>query len=365
MTSPDPQRLFVGSYTEVLPHAPHARGEGIYALDFFPNEGTLSAPRLTARATNPSFLAVHPDGQSLYAVSETDPGQLLAFRGQEDSRLRALNARSTEGGAPVSVGLDPQGRRVFAVNYAGGAAVIAFGLEEQGQLGEALASAQHHGHGPNARRQDGPHPHSLSVSPDGRHAYVMDLGTDEAVAYDLAPGRLLRRLHSAAFPPGSGPRHLAWHPGGAFAFVTLELGSGVAALRRDPATGELHLLGVTPAQPLTFAGENAPAEVMVSPDGRFVYVSNRGYDSVAVFAFDPVGGALSPVQYVPSGGNTPRGAALTPDAAHLLVANQDSSNIVVFRRDAPSGRLSALGVFPCPTPTSLAFVPAPGTPPVG
>lgn len=349
-------RLFVGSYTQPLPHAPHANGQGVYALDFDAEHGTLSEARLAAHATNPSFLAAHPNGRSLYAASETGEGQLLAFRVGQNGDLTLLNARETEGRSPAHVSVDPEGRFVFAVNYGGTPSALAFPVKQDGALGEAAARAQHEGGGPNRERQDGPHPHSLRASPDGRHVYAMDLGTDEVVTYDHGPHNFLGRLRAAHLPSGGGPRHIAFHPHGTFAFVTLELSSAVAVLRRDPASGELTLLSSARTQSADFQGENAPAEVLVSPDGRFVYVTNRGQDNLAVFALHP-DGSLEVAQHVSTEGHTPRGAALTPDGTHLIAANQDSATLAVFERDAATGQLQLAGVFACPTPTSVCFLP--------
>ncbi|GGR03728.1 lactonase family protein [Deinococcus ruber] len=349
--------VFVGSYTSPLPHAPHADGQGISRLRLDTSTGQLSAPEVVAHSVQPSFVALHPDGQTLYAVSELPQGELEAYRVQPDGTLSRLGSQPTQGAFPAHVGAEPLGRYVLCVNYGSGVSVLAFPLDEDGQMGPCVAAAQHHGHGPDALRQAGPHPHSVTASPDGRHVYVADLGTDEIVRYDLAPERLLHRLDQVRLPPGSGPRHLAFDAAGEWAFVTLELSAGVALLRRDPETGELQLLGTWPTQPPTYSGDTAPADVLVSPDGTFVYVSNRGHDSVAVFRLDRSAQTLTPVQYVSAQGQTPRGAALSPGGAFLLVANQDSSSLTVFRRHPEEGTLESCGVLACPTPTCVCAAP--------
>ncbi|TSA87632.1 lactonase family protein [Deinococcus detaillensis] len=346
-------RLFAGSYTSPLPHAPNAEGQGIYSLNLELDKGLLTAPQLAAEVAQPSFLAAHPHLPVLYAISELDEGQISAYGIQPDGSLKFLNQRSTQGASPAHVSVNAAGRYVLCTNYVSGLSVLAFPVSGDGSLEPCAASDTHHGHGPNLQRQESPHPHSVTPSPDGRHAYVADLGTDEVVGYDLDPQQLLKRVNVVHLPPGSGPRHTAFDPAGLFAFVTLELASGVAILRREPESGELALMDVCPVQPPNFSGTNAPAEVMVSPDGHFVYVSNRGHDSVAVFRFDTASVRLTLLQYAPTLGHTPRGCVLTPDGSLLLAGNQSSSNITVFRRQHDSGLLQVMGTFGCPTPTSF------------
>ena len=347
------QRFFVGSYTSPLPHAPHANGQGIYCSALNSETGQLSPPVLVAELEQPSFAAVHPDLPTLYAVSEITDGQLSAYRVHTGGRLTALGRRSSEGESPVDIAVSSS--TALCVNYGAGAALTAFALAADGTLGAVIAKVFHQGHGPNAERQAGPHPHSVSLSPQGRHAYVADLGTDEVVVYSLAPNLLLKRISQVSLPPGSGPRSLAFEPSGAFAFLSLELANGLALLRRDPGSGELAFLKSWPTTPADFGGSNAPSAVRVSPDGRFVYVSNRGHDSVAVFGFEASAAQLTPMQHALTLGRTPRGLALSPDGAWLLAPNQDSSSISVFRRSARAGTLQFAGTFPCPTPTSICF----------
>lgn len=358
------QRLFVGSYTRPLPHALEAEGRGIYGLSLDLETGQLSPAHLLAELAQPSFLAAHPSLPVLYAVSEAPQGQLSAKRMQPGGALQQLSQRSTQGDSPVHVSVDALGRWALTVNYVGGVSVLAYPLDAGGHLGPCAARVQHHGHGPDSQRQAGPHPHSVTPSPDARHAYVADLGTDELVGYDLAPESLLTRLSSLRLPPGSGPRHLAFHPAGELAFLTLELSSSLAALRREPESGSLDLLGLYPAHPADAAGKASPAEVLVSACGQFVYVSNRvpnrgqnaAPSSLSVFGIGPQG-ALGLLQHLLLPGRTPRSCALSPDGAWLLIANQDSSSITVLSRNAVSGQLRLAGTVACPTPTSVCFLP--------
>lgn len=346
--------LFVGSYTERLPHAPYAEGEGIYRLSFDPASGQLGEPELAARCQNPSFLARHTDGQSLYAVSEVDSGVVLAYRIGPGGTLDFTGRQTTLGSTPAHLSVDARAGVLLAANYVSGAAVVVIAVQQGGTLGEVLASAFHHPQqrpGIDPLRQGSPHPHQVLPTPDGSAACVTDLGTDELTLSSLAAGSLLRPVSCLQLAAGSGPRHLRFGPPG-LAFLALELHSEVLSLRFEAEKGELSLLSAASTLPPGFTGQNAPAEVLVSPDGQQVYVTNRGHDSVAVFEAE-AGGRLRPIQHVPTDGRTPRGAAWSPDGGHLICANQDSSSITVFRRDPADGHLQTVGTFPCPTPTSI------------
>jgi 6-phosphogluconolactonase len=350
------QRLYAGSYTNPVPHAPNAEGRGVHVLDFDPDKGSLEHCRLAVAVEQPSFVLADPRRGLVFASSEVGEGRLGAYRARSDGDLDQVWEAPTLGSFPAHLSLAGEVLHVLAAHYGGKPPVVAFRVGDDGSLTGSVVAAPHSGHGPRADRQDGPHAHCVRPSPDGQHAYVCDLGTDEIVIYDLTPQHLLGRLGSLSLPPGSGPRHISFTPGGGFAFVTLELTSQVAVLGRTTVSGELRLLSVLPSQGAEHQGTNTPAEVLVSQDGRFVYVSNRGEDTIAVYAFDPVAGSLAEVQRVPTGGRTPRGCALTPNGRHLLAANQDSSSITVFSRDEQGGLLGMIGTYACPTPTSLAFL---------
>ena len=351
-------QLYAGTYTQPEPHAPDAHGLGIHALTFDSTTGELEHHGVAARLTNPSFLAVHPNGRALYAISEAERGQVSAFTIAEDASLTPLNSQSTEGSATAHVSVDPHGRYVLVANYGGKPSVLAFPIQEGGALGSRVASHHHEGHGPNAERQDGSHAHCIRSEARGRHAYACDLGTDEIVTYDLtSPHGPLQRAGAARLPGGSGPRHIAIHPRGTLAFVTLELSSQLAVLERTADTGELHLRQVLRAHPTGYAGENAPAEVAVDASGAHVYYTNRGHDSVTHCQVHPTG-ELELIAHHPTLGRTPRHFTLSPDGRHLLVANQDSSSITVYARDEQAGHLTMTGQFECPTPTCLLFVPS-------
>lgn len=346
------QHLLVGTYTRPEPHAPHARGEGLRWMTF--EGGDLRPGGVAARPVNPSFVAVHPGGRVVYAVSERMDGTVHSYRITEPGRaLEPLGVQSTHGAAPAHVSVAPDGHTLFAVNYVSGASVLAYPLAPDGRPSGEPWTATHAGHGKDAARQEGPHAHCARPSPDGRHLYVADLGTDEVVVYEAA----LTRLQALALPPGSGPRHLGFGPDGAVGFISLELTSELAVVRRDPASGLLTLTQVCPTFSGASLGANLTAEVLVSPCGRFVYVSNRGRDTVAVFGWNGERAGL--LTETPTLGRTPRGMVLSPGGTHLLIANQDSDNVTVYARDADTGQLEGARTVPCPTPTSLCFVPGP------
>ncbi len=345
-------RLYVGSYTQPLPHAPDAHAEGITAFDFDEESGALRPLGLAARATNPSYLAAHPSGRTVYAVHEVPGGQVSAYLAQPGGALTLLGTASTFGSHPAHVSVEPAAQRVWAANYASGASAVAYALQADGALGEHVATLQTQ----EAPTGPTPHAHCVAPSPDGRHLTVVDLGLDRIVTYERTASQVWRDLTHLQLPTGWGPRHLVVRADGRAAFVTLELASAVAILTRPDASAAWHLAGHTPTQPPGERGVNHPAGLALSADGRFLYVTNRGAENVTVFRVPPDGAALHPVQHEGVRGRTPRACALSPGERHLLVANQDSATITVFRRDVQTGELANPQVVPCPTPTSLCFL---------
>ncbi|WP_170928397.1 lactonase family protein [Deinococcus hopiensis] len=347
--------LLVGTYTRSEPHAPQAQGEGIHWMTF--RDGDLSPGDVAARVVNPSFVALHPQGHTVYAVSEVEHGSVHSFRiAAPGEALEPLGIHSTQGESPAHVSVNPAGDALFAVNYSSGASVLAYTLESSGLPVGTPRSAAHRGQGPNAARQEAPHAHCARPSPDGQHLYVVDLGTDEVVAYGAGS---LEHLHTLALPPGSGPRHLSFSPDGTVGFLSLELSSELAVVRRDPASGTLALLQIHRTFLGTGRGPNLTAEVLVSPCGRFAYVSNRGRDTVTVFHWDGERAEAALLAEMPSLGRTPRSMVFAPGATHLLIGNQDSSSVTVYARDAVTGGLDSPRTVRCPTPTSLCFLPDP------
>jgi 6-phosphogluconolactonase len=350
--------VYVGTYTG-------NESKGIYAFELDPGTGKTGPVRLVAETENPSFLALHPDGQHLYAVNETSSfngekgGGLSAFKITGDGSLAALNQKSTKGGAPCHLSIAPDGGSALVANYGGGS-VISYRLETGGRLGEEGSFIQHHGSSVNEQRQEGPHAHGIYLAPGGKFALVPDLGLDRVLVYEFdgSNGRLSAAAQpSASVAPGSGPRHLAIHPNAKFVFVLNELSSTVTTFMFDPDTGAMKALGTVSTLPDRFEG-NSTAEIFVHPNGRFVYASNRGHDSIAVFGIEETSGKLTLVEHEPTGGRTPRNFNIDPSGRWLLAANQNSGTVSVFKIDPQSGKLSRHGEqVKVPTPVCLVFSP--------
>ncbi len=351
-------RVYFGTYTDTT-------SKGIYVGAFDPAEGRLSGIELAAEAARPSFLALHPRRPLVYAVGEVSDyqgkktGVVRAFAIEASGKLRLLGAQPSGGAGPCHVAVDPTGRCVLVANYGGGS-VASLPIEEDGRLGSPASVIQHQGRGPNPRRQEGPHAHSINVDPTGRFALAADLGCDKVFVYrlDAAAGRLIAHDPPAvALAPGAGPRHLAFHPNGQFAYVINELDSTVTAMAYDAAAGRLKVLGSVSTLPPDFSGSNTTADIHVHPSGKFLYGSNRGHDSIAIFAIAG-DGTLRPLGHQSTRGKTPRNFTLDPAGQFLLAANQDSDTVAVFRIDAQSGLLSPLGEpVAVPRPVCIRFLP--------
>jgi 6-phosphogluconolactonase len=355
-------RLYIGTYT-----AP-AKSKGIYFLDMDLKTGALSKPTLAAETVNPSFLAIHPSHRFLYAVDEIadfqgkKSGAVSAFTIDKDGTLKHLNRQSSKGAGPCFVVVDKAGKHVLAANYGGGSAVV-LPIDDDGKLGEWTGFTQHKGHGVNKERQEGPHAHSINLDKANRFAFVCDLGLDEVFVYryDAAKGSL-----SANEPPGtavannSGPRHFAWHPDGKHAYAINEMSCTVTAFDYDASKGTLKVIQTISTLRGKFKAGYSTAEVQVHPSGKFLYGSNRGHDSIAVFAIDRATGKLTRQANVPTGGKTPRNFGLDPTGKYLVAANQDSDSLVVFAIDQETGHLSPTGHRAMvPMPVCVKFMPLP------
>ena len=358
-----PQWVFVGTYT-----GPESRG--IYRLTFDPTTGKLSEPTLAAETPNPSFLAIAPDGRHLYAVNEVGQfegsatGSVSGFDlDPADGSLRLLNVEPSGGTDPCHLVVAPDGHYVLVANYSGGS-VSVLPITTGGRLGPPASTIQHEGHGPDLGRQKGPHAHSVQIDPAGRHALSADLGTDQLLIcrYDPATGRLdPLDPPSAEVDPGQGPRHFAFNPGGDRVYLIDELDNTINVYRYDSGAGTFARLQTVGTLPDGFEGGNTTAEVVVHPTGRFVYGSNRGADSLAIFEVVEADGTLRPVGHVKSGGKTPRNFQIDPTGQFLIAANQDSDNLVVFRIDPETGGLTPVGdPVKVPSPVCVKFVPIEG-----
>jgi len=353
--------VYFGTYT-----GPSSQGIYVARLDL--QSGELSRPELAVETRNPSFLAVHPNGHFLYAVNEigdyegAKSGSVSAFAIAADTgRLTALNRQASGGAGPAHLIVDAKGGHVLVANYGGGS-VAALPIGADGLLKPRSAFAQHTGSSVNPQRQKEPHAHSITLDPANRFAYAADLGIDKILIYRFGSGDgslSPADPPSAALDPGSGPRHFAFHPKGRFAYVINELTCTITAFRVDSARGALTAIQTVSTLPAgrAVAQGDSTAEVQVHPSGKFLYGSNRGHDSIAVFAIDETSGQLTPVQHQPTGGRTPRNFGIDPTGAYLFAANQRSDSVVVFRIDSASGRLTETGTrIEVGSPVCVKFV---------
>jgi len=274
--------------------------------------------------------------------------------------LTFINEVASRGADPCYIIVDKSGKHVLVANYTGGSVAV-FPILAGGKLGEATAFVQHTGHGADPKRQEGPHAHSIDLSPDNRFAFVDDLGLDEVLTYkfDASKGALTPNDPAfAKLDPGAGPRHFVLHPSGKFAYVVAEMQSTVTALSVDWKTGSIQRLQTLSTLPKGFTGENDDAEVHVHPNGKFLYTSNRGHDSIVVYAIDPVKGTLTTIDDVPTQGKIPRSFEIDPTGKFLFAENEKSNNIVIFRIDDKTGRLSPTGQkLDVAEPVCVKFVP--------
>jgi 6-phosphogluconolactonase len=359
--APKKYLVYVGTYTD------HG-SKGIYVYRFDSSSGKMTSLGLAAETIQPSFLAADSSGRFLYAVNETETyndhltGAVSAFSIQpEAGKLSLLNQVSSQGADPAHITLDQAGKYALVSNYTSGNVVV-FAVLRDGRLGEVTSFVQHKGSSVNPERQKGPHAHAIALSPDNRFAVVADLGLDQLIVYsfDAAKGILGANPQVVKASPGAGPRHLVFSASGRFLYVINEMQSSVAAYSYDAVSGALHELQTISALPKGFSGENTAAEIETDPSGKFLFASNRGDDSIAVFAIDSRGGMLTHVETDSTGGKTPRNFAIDPTGSWLLAANQDSDNIVVFRIDSKTGHLSPTGdVLKVPSPVCVKVVTRP------
>lgn len=339
--------VYFGTYTG-------EKSQGIYVSRLDAATGALSAPQLAAEIRNPSYLAVHPDGGSLYAVSEVNEvdgkpgGGVTAFTvDRSTGMLKTLNRQSSGGRGPAHISTDREGRNVLVANYGGGS-VAALPIAADRTLKPPTAVVQHTGSGPNQARQKEPHAHSVNVDPGNRRAYAADLGIDKVMIYRFgaADGSLTPNDPPfAATRPGAGPRHFAFHPRGRFAYVINEIDCTITAFSVNADNGALTTVQTASTLPdgqAVIQGYST-ADIQVHPSGKFLYGSNRGHDSIVVFAIDETTGRLTYVEHEATGGSTPRAFGIDPSGTFLLAANQRSDSVVVFRIDSASGRLEPTG----------------------
>jgi 6-phosphogluconolactonase len=356
-----PSALAAGKYFGYVGTYTREKSKGIYSFRFDPASGEVSPVELAAEVANPSFLIIHPNRKFLYAVSELGNGAVTGYAiDAKTGSLTRLNSVPTGGGGACHLVVDKTGKSLMVANYGTGS-VAAFPLAEDGKLGEATMVIKHSGSSVDPKRQRGPHAHAVVLSADNRFLFVPDLGLDQILSYRLDPAKAALTANDPPFAkvaPGSGPRHFAFHPKGKYAYALNEMGSRVTAFSYDAARGALKELQTISTLPKDFSGEDNSAELEVDTKGRFLYASNRGHDSIAVFAIGK-DGQLVLIENAATKGKTPRNFKIDPSGAYLFAANQDSDNIVLFRVDAKSGRLTPTGkTFEVSKPVCVQFVAA-------
>lgn len=346
---------YFGTYTKP------GGSQGIYAFHYDPGTGKLDSIGLAAETPSPSFLAVHPNGRFLYAVNEVNgEGSVSAFSISRDTGLlKPLNHVSSHGSGPCHLALDHTGKVLYVANYNNGS-VAAFPVHEDGSLGEASAVDQRHGSSVNPARQKGPHAHGTFISPDNRFMLSPDLGLDKIFVYRVDTAKATLPPNDPPFfqvAPGSGPRHLAFHPNGKFAYIATEMGITVVACRYDAQRGALQEIETVSSAPANHGPGMSGAEIEVHPNGKLLFASVRGDNSIAAFRVDPATGKLTAAGRTSTEGKTPRGFAIAPGGKFLIVGNQDSDSVVQFRIDEKTGALTKTGEpFKLGSPVSIVFV---------
>lgn len=352
--------VYFGTYTG-------AKSKGIYISKFDTVTGKLTGPELAAETKSPSFLTVHPNKRLLYAVGEIDDfdgkraGAVSAFSVEAKSgNLRLLNQQPSGGLGPCHLALAGAGSCLLTANYGSGSIAL-LTVRPDGSLGEPVSTIQHTGSSANPQRQAGPHAHFITIDVGNRHALACDLGLDKVFAYRLEENNtklVLNDPPSASVAPGAGPRHLALSPNGKFAYVINEMGSSITTFGYDERRGAMTELQTVSTLPERFDRNNSCAEIAVHPSGKFVFGSNRGHNSIAVFAVNAKSGRLTFLEHQSTQGKTPRHFAIDPTGHWLLAENQDSDSVVVFSVDQKTGRLKPAGqTVEVPAPVCAVFVP--------
>jgi 6-phosphogluconolactonase len=348
------ERVYVGTYTNTT-------SKGIYLFNLDAATGELTPRGLAAETDDPHFLAIHPNHRILYAgasrADANDPpksGAVDAFAiDPSTGKLTLINQQWSGGKGATYIAVDPSGRDLLVANY-GSATIAALPIASDGRLAPPAVVIHHTGSSVDPQRQSHAYPHSINPDPTGRFAFVPDLGMDKIFSYRLSPATTGLMANDPPFvtvPPGNGPRHMAFSPDGRFAYVVQEMGGAVIAFAYNAEQGSLSQLQIISTLPSDFTAANTAADVHVHPSGKFLYASNRGHDSIAIFAIDPITGRLTSRGWQSSGGKTPRNFAIDETGRWLIAANQGSDSIVLFGIDQASGALTPTG--------TTAQVPAP------
>ncbi len=362
MAKPSKTFLFVGTYTESLPHV-QATAKGIYGFERNADTGQLDYIDWFQAPPNPSFLAIHPTKDLVFCVSEVNdsgdfPGGAVASFALDPvtGRLTMLDRHSSMGDWPCHITLDGSSRYALLANYlSGSVGVVPF--NDEGKFQEGAVQVQHAGSSVNPDRQEGPHAHSVNMDATGQYAIAADLGIDQAKVYrfDAAQGTLTENSSLTA-APGSGPRHFDFHPNRKWAYLLNEILATIDVCNWDVEAGTLESIQTINTLPADWEGHFSTADIHVHPNGRWAYNSNRGHDSISMYAIDQDTGQLELLGHEATQGNTPRNFTLDPEGEFLYAANQDSASVVVFRINQNTGRLEATGeIVEVPNPVCLKF----------
>jgi len=368
--------VYIGTYTESIGFGTgkifQGKGDGIYVYRMDQTSGAMELVSTATGITNPSYLAFDSTRRFLYAVNELKTfenkptGTVSAFAvDPKTGKLEFLNKRMTHGTDPCHVLVDQKGKYVFVANFMSGSICVLPVLED-GSLGEACDFIQHQGSSIDPVRQQGPHAHAVTLDEAGRFAFVPDLGLDKVMTYRLDMKRGMLEPNEVPWvkmKPGAGPRHVAFHRSGQFAFLINELDSTLASLAYDGRRGAFKVLQIVPTLPEGYEGESTCADVQVSPGGAFVYGSNRGHDSIVIYRISQRSGRLTYVGHQSTLGKTPRSFGIDPAGRFLLAADQDSDTVVTFQIEPKTGKLLPTGsVTQVPTPVCVKFLPVSSTP---
>ena len=345
-----------------------ATGEqcGIYMSQFEMSTGQLSEPIRVSDSARPGFIAIHSEGDYLYATEAGgsftghNEGAVSAYKIEDPSgTLTDINTQPSGGKGPCHVFLDPTGKNLLVANYRGGSCSV-LPIQADGSLTPATSIQQHEGSSAHPSRQTEAHTHSITCSPDGRFALAIDLGMDQIRIYrlDVTTGMLTPNDPPfIATQPSDGPRHLTFNPAGDIVYVCMELSNQVTTFTYDTQKGTLSPVQTLSTLPADFEGENTTSEIITSPDGRFLYVGNRGHDSIAIFSIDPKTDRLTAQGYESTRGNHPRNFCIDPTGTFLIAANMNSDNVVVFNINSATGQLQFNGSeITVPKPTCVRFL---------
>ena len=354
--------LYVGTYTKCEAHV-HGKGEGIYLLEFNPISGEINHGRCVARTINPTYFTFNGNGKYLYTVNEHwfdlgPTGTISSFSIERSSNeLNLINTQPSGGLAPCYISLDHNDQYIFVANYQTGE-IAFFHVQADGRIGELIEVHALEGEGPH-ENQDGPHPHCVLADPLNKNVIVTNLGADTILIYHMHSrnNRLfLRDPITFHMESGDGPRHFIFHPNNYIAYVINELSSTIVVFEYDFNTRKLTPIQRISTLPDCYQGDNTCADIHLASSGAFLYGSNRGHDSIAIFSVNEISGKLDPVAYISSGGRSPRSFTIDPTGSFMVVANQDSDNIAVFAIEKSSGIIRKTDYqIEIPTPVCVKF----------